>query len=138
MESRITQRIRRQVRRLCGPAQVSECLGSYTHRAAISNHRLVRLENGEVAFRWEDYAHGNRSRLMTLDAAEFIRRFLLHVLPPGFVRLRHYGLSSNRHRAEKIAPCREPIAQTEFSDLRRRSSGDWKSRYEALTGVSVC
>ena len=82
-------------------------LARYTHRAAISNHRLVDLADGQVTFRWKDYAHGSRQGTMTLAAVEFVRRFLLHVLPTGFVRVRHYGLLANRHRLEKRSRCRE-------------------------------
>ena len=74
---------------------------------AISNRRLLALEDGQVTFRWKDYAHGNRQRLMTLDAVEFIRRFLLHVLPRGFQRLRHYGFLANSVREEKLTLCRQ-------------------------------
>ena len=86
-----------------GPAQVLKYLARYTHRVAISNRRLVALEDGKVRFRWKDYAHGGREKTMTLDASEFLRRFLLHVLPSGFVRIRHYGFLSNRLRHEKVA-----------------------------------
>ena len=82
-------------------------LARYTHRAAISNRRLVDLADGRVTFRWKDYAHGGRQGTMTLEAVEFVRRFLMHVLPSGFVRVRHYGLLANRHRREKLARCRE-------------------------------
>jgi ribosomal protein L37AE/L43A len=82
-------------------------LARYTHRAAISNRRLVSLADGQVTFDWKDYAHGGRQGTMTLDAIEFVRRFLTHVLPTGFVRIRHYGLLANRHRQEKLARCRE-------------------------------
>ncbi|HZW34785.1 MAG TPA: transposase [Isosphaeraceae bacterium] len=90
-----------------GAATVLKCLARYTHRAAISNHRRVSLADGRVTFPWEDYAHGGRRGTLTLDAVEFVRRFLLHVLPAGFVRVRHYGLLANRHRKEKLARCRE-------------------------------
>lgn len=90
-----------------GPAQVLDYLGRYTHRVAISNHRLLKLAEGQVSFRWRDYRHGNQEKVMTLAAREFIRRFLLHVLPRGFQRLRHYGFLSNRCRVEKLACCRE-------------------------------
>jgi ribosomal protein L37AE/L43A len=86
---------------------VLKYLARYTHRAAISNHRLVDLADGQVTFRWKDYAHGGRRATMTLEAVEFVRRFLMHVLPSGFVRVRHYGLLANRHRQEKLARCRE-------------------------------
>ena len=86
---------------------VLKYLARYTHKAAISNHRLVDLADGRVRFQWKDYAHGGRQGVMTLDAVEFVRRFLMHVLPSGFVRVRHYGLLANRHRQEKLARCRE-------------------------------
>jgi len=78
----------------------------YTHRVAISNSRLLSLENGRVTFEWKDYAHGSQTKPMTLEAAEFMRRFLLHVLPPGFVRIRQFGLLANRVRKQKLALCR--------------------------------
>jgi Putative transposase/Transposase zinc-binding domain len=90
-----------------GPATVLKYLARYTHKAAISNHRLVDLADGRVSFRWKDYAHGGRQGTMTLDSVEFVRRSLMHVLPSGFVRVRHYGLLANRHRQEQLARCRE-------------------------------
>lgn len=95
-----------------GPQQVLRYLARYTHRVAISNHRLLRLEEGRVTFRWKDYAHGNRHRTMTLEAIEFIRRFLLHVLPKGFVRIRHFGMLANPCRSEQLQRCRELLACT--------------------------
>ena len=89
------------------PTVVLKYLARYTHRAAISNRRLVDLAGGRVTFGWKDYAHGGRPGTMTLDAVEFVRRFLMHVLPAGFVRVRHYGLLANGHRREKLARCRE-------------------------------
>jgi Putative transposase/Transposase zinc-binding domain len=94
-----------------GPGPVLKYLARYTHRVAISNHRLLALEDGRVTFRWKDYAHGNRQRLMTLDAVEFIRRFLLHILPAGFQRLRQYGLLANRVRQAKLGVCRVLLQQ---------------------------
>jgi hypothetical protein len=90
-----------------GPEQVLDYLGRYTHRVAISNDRLVRLEDGRVTFRWKDYQAGNKQKLMTLDAGEFIRCYLLHVLPRGFVRIRHFGWLANPHREQKLALCRK-------------------------------
>ena len=81
-------------------------LARYTHRVAISNHRLIGMEDGKVAFRWKDYAHGGKKRKMTLAAEEFIRRFLLHVLPKGLARIRHYGWMANRCRTQRAALCR--------------------------------
>lgn len=89
-----------------GPEQVLKYLARYTHRVAISNRRLLALEDGEVTFQWKDYAHGGGPKSMTLKATEFIRRFLLHVLPTGFVRIRHYGFLANRVCREKLALCR--------------------------------
>ncbi len=89
-----------------GPAQVLAYLGRYTHRVAIANTRLVEMTDREVAFRWKDYRHHEKARIMTLDAGEFIRRFLLHTLPDGFHRIRHYGFLANGHRAAKLALCR--------------------------------
>jgi hypothetical protein len=89
------------------PTVVLKYLARYTHRAAISNRRLVGLADGHVTFRWKDYAHGGRRGTMTLEAVEFVRRFLMHVLPSGFVRVRHYGLLANRGRHEKLARSRE-------------------------------
>ena len=92
-----------------GPAQVLAYLGRYTHRVAISNQRLLAAQDGTVTFQWKDYRHAGRekSRTMTLAADEFIRRFLLHTLPPGFQRIRHFGLFANRHRRKKLALCRQ-------------------------------
>jgi hypothetical protein len=89
-----------------GPEQVLKYLARYTHRVAISNHRLVGLEDGNVRLHWKDYAHGGGQKTMTLKATEFIRRFLLHVLPSGFVRIRHYGFLANCVCREKLAVCR--------------------------------
>jgi hypothetical protein len=85
-------------------------LARYTHRVAISNHRLLGMEDGKVVFRWKDYAQGGKQRKMTLAAEEFIRRFLLHVLPRGLVRIRYYGWMANRCRRERIAQCRALLA----------------------------
>jgi len=93
-----------------GPAQVLEYLGRYTHRVALSNDRLVSLDDGQVRFRWKDYAHGNRVKTMTLPADEFLRRFLLHILPDRFVRIRHFGFLANRGRTAKLARCRQLLA----------------------------
>ena len=88
-----------------GPQHVLHYLGRYTHRVAISNHRLVSLEGSQVTFRWRDSAHGNQQRLMTLSVEEFLRRFLLHLLPPGFVRIRHFGFLAHRRRAVLLPLC---------------------------------
>jgi hypothetical protein len=92
-------------------------LGCYTHRVAISNHRLVSLAEGRVTFRWRDSAHKNKNRLMSLPAEEFVRRFLLHVLPPGFVRIRHFGFFAHRRRAALLPLCLQLLAATVSSAL---------------------
>ena len=88
-----------------GPEHALRYLGAYTHRVAISNHRLVSLADGLVTFRWRDSAHKNKQRLMTLSVEEFLRRFLLHLLPRGFVRIRNFGLLANRRRALSLPLC---------------------------------
>jgi hypothetical protein len=90
---------------LGGPEHVLRYLGAYTHRVAISNSRLIALSDGNVTFRWRDSPHGNKKRLMTLDVDEFLRRFLLHLLPPGFVRIRNFGFLANRNRATLLPLC---------------------------------
>jgi hypothetical protein len=89
-----------------GPEHVLKYLARYTHRVAISNGRLLSLDSGQVRFRWRDSRHNNRSAVMNLDAVEFIRRFLLHVLPAGFVKIRHFGLLANRNRSQALGLCR--------------------------------
>lgn len=117
-----------------GPEQVLEYLGRYTHRVAISNERLVSLQNGQVRFRWKDYAHGNKRKVMTLDAEEFIRRFLLHVLPGGFMKIRHFGVLANRCRKQKLAACRAAL------QLLPPEPGEPESTKELmfrLTGIDI-
>lgn len=93
-----------------GPAQVLRYLARYTHRVAISNRRLISMKNGNVSFLWKDYAHGCRKRVMTLSAVEFMRRFLTHILPKGFMRIRHFGFLANRSRAQKLQQCRRLLS----------------------------
>ena len=93
-----------------GPAYVLQYLGRYTHRVAISNHRLVSLADGQVTFRWRDSAHHNEQKVMSLSFDEFLRRFLLHLLPKGFVRIRHFGFLANRRRATLLPLCRQALA----------------------------
>ena len=118
-----------------GPEQVLNYLGQYTHRIAISNHRLISLENGQVSFRWKDYANDNAPKVMTLDAEEFIRRFLLHVLPPGFQRIRYFGFLSNCHRKQKLTVCRQLLGVK--SSPATNKVQDWKTQYQMLTGLSI-
>jgi hypothetical protein len=96
-------------RPFAGPAQVLTYLSRYTHRIAIANSRLVAMADGRITFRWRDYAHGHQTRTMTLEADEFLRRFLLHVLPASFVRIRYFGLLANRHRTQLLELCRSRL-----------------------------
>jgi hypothetical protein len=100
-----------------GPHRVLKYLSRYTHRVAIANERLVSIDDGVVRFRWKDYAHHNQVKVMALPAEEFLRRFLLHVVPPGFMRIRHFGLLANRHRTAKLARCRRLLAPSPAPDL---------------------
>jgi hypothetical protein len=111
-----------------GPAQVLAYLGRYTHRVAISNHRLVSVTDHEVAFRWKDYRHRGKTKVMTLDAHEFIRRFLLHTVPDGFHRIRHYGFLANGHRAEKLALCRALLEAPPLEPAARQADDAAASR----------
>jgi hypothetical protein len=122
-----------------GPQQVLEYVGRYTHRVAISNNRLLDIEDDHVTFRWKDYRDGDAQKTMTLGAAEFIRRFLLHVLPSGFHRIRYYGFMGNRHREEKLAQCRALVSTRSVTPEETRSEPptDYRDRYAALTGRSL-
>ena len=118
-----------------GPEQVLQY--RYTNRVAISNNRLVEFADGQVSFNWKDYRHESRIKTMRLDADEFLRRFLLHVLPTGFQRIRHYGFLANRYREVKLEHCRQLLAApapiVELPDV----DVDYRDRYERLTGVSL-
>jgi hypothetical protein len=105
-----------------GPEHVLRYLGNYTHRVAISNHRLVALDDRSVTFRWRDSAHGNKKRLMALPVDEFLRRFLLHVLPRGFVRICNFGFLANRRRAALLPLCFRLLQQPERPQARAVSS----------------
>ena len=116
-----------------GPEQVVQYLGRYTHRVAISNHRLVSLEDGRVVFRWRDYRDGNSQKVMNLSAHEFIGRFIQHILPEKFVRIRSYGILSTRNRPTKLARCRELLRAPAPETVHR----SWKTLLEELTGRPV-
>jgi hypothetical protein len=111
-----------------GPEQVLKYLARYTHRVAISNSRILSVADGKVTFLWKDYADANRTKTMTLDAVEFIRRFLLHILPAGFVRIRQFGFLANRARRKKLALCRTllnapvPLSKATIVDVRDRKT----------------
>ncbi|MCR4303331.1 MAG: IS91 family transposase [Gallionella sp.] len=137
---------------LGGPAQVLEYLGRYTHRVAISNERILGMEGGRVRFRVRDSANGNRKKVVRLDAGEFIGRFLLHVLPSGFKRIRHYGLLGSAHKAANLAAAREaleaptpdPVVVESVEAFMRRVAGiEWlncphcrEGRFMVLQGIA--
>ena len=104
-----------------GPMQVLRYLGRYTHRVAISNHRLLACEQERVTFRWKNYAHGGKQGQMTLAAPEFLRRFFLHVLPKGFVRIRHFGFLANRFRASRLALGQQLLASSSSTQQETRT-----------------
>jgi hypothetical protein len=118
-----------------GPEQVLAYLGRYTHRVAISNHRLLSLKDGDVTFSWKDYARGNQQSTMTLKTDEFMRRFLLHVLPRGFQRIRQFGLLANRRRAEQLARCRQLLGAA--TQATEPLPSNYKCLYETVTGASL-
>jgi putative transposase len=121
-----------------GPQQVLEYLGRYTHRVAIANSRLVACEDGNVRFRWKDYRANNKSKVMTLEADEFMRRFLLHVLPKGFRRIRHFGFLANACRTAKLLVIRTALEAPEPSPTVEHA--DYRQRYAILTGhrIDLC
>lgn len=120
-----------------GPQRALEYLGRYTHRVAISNHRLLSLEDGQVTFQWKDYRseHREKSKTMTLEADEFQRRFLIHTLPAGFQRIRHYGYLANCHRADKLEYCRGLLTAGASGLLP--SSAECTQLKEALTEPEI-
>jgi hypothetical protein len=128
-------------RLFAGAQQVLDYVGRYTHRVAISNHRLLDIENGEVRFTYKEYRADppQSPKTMTLVAAEFIRRFLLHVLPTGFHRIRYYGFLGARHRRVKLARCRQLLGSTAPTATLSppTSPRDYRDRAEALTGISL-
>lgn len=122
-----------------GPEQVLDYVGRYTHRVAISNNRLLDIDNDQIRFRWKDYRHDDQVKTMTLTSEDFIRRFLLHVLPNGFRRIRYYGLLGNRHREENLSLCRQLLGMhmVEPATVRALPETDYLDRYENLTGRSL-
>jgi hypothetical protein len=121
-----------------GPEQVLAYLGRYTHRVAIANSRLASLDDGQVAFRWKDYRHHDKVKVMSLAADAFIRRFLLHTLPDGFHRIRHYGFLANGRRRAKLALCRR-LLDTQ-PPPPPPIEADYRERYRRLTGhdLDIC
>jgi Putative transposase/Transposase zinc-binding domain len=126
-------------RPFAGPQQVLDYVGRYTHRVAISNNRLLDIEEGQVRFKWKDYRHGDQIKTMALDADEFIRRFLMHVLPAGFHRIRYYGFLGNRHRSERLTRCRQllDMTTTEVRADPHSTAKGYRERYQQLTGRSL-
>ena len=122
-----------------GAEGVLQYLGRYTHRIAISNERILKLEGGTVSFRWRDYADGDKNKIMALAASEFIRRFLLHVLPDRFVKIRHFGLLANKRRKYNIPLCRLLLDIGE-SEMKARPQETWQEWLLRVMGidVSVC
>jgi hypothetical protein len=118
-----------------GPESVLRYLGRYTHRIALSNRRILRVEADQVALRYRDYADGSRTKVLTLSVHEFLRRFLLHVLPQGFVRIRHYGLLANRFRRQRIALCRALLAAE--APPTAAANENVRDKLLRLTGVDV-
>ena len=118
-----------------GPQQVIDYLGRYTHRIAISNHRILDLADGKVTFSWKDYKDGAKIKEMTLDAEEFIRRFTLHILPPRFTRIRHYGLLACGHRATKLNRAKALLGLAPVTAKKEREPYD--VLLERLTGKDI-
>jgi hypothetical protein len=119
------------------PAFVLEYLGRYTHRVAISNSRIIQVDNKSVSLHWKDYADGNKNKVMTLDASEFIRRFLMHVLPDNFVKIRYYGFLSNRNQKTKLAKCKELLGVTIEINQEPTNSTKWQDTLLKLTGIDI-
>lgn len=115
--------------------RVMDYLGRYTHRVALSNNRLVKLENDRVTFRYRDRNDNDTVKLMTLDAFEFIRRFLLHVLPDGFMKIRHYGILSNRNTKSKLSRCMKLLGVHPLDPNREKHQEPWQDLLERITGV---
>ena len=111
-----------------GPSHVLHYLARYTHRVAIANHRLIAVADGQVTFRWKDYRHGSHGRLMTLSAEEFLRRFCLHVLPKGFVRIRFYGFLAPRSRPNALPRCRQALDASPPPLVPAASTGETSTR----------
>jgi hypothetical protein len=116
-----------------GPEQVIEYLGRYTHRVAISNHRFVSVEDGKVAFKYKDYRDGNKQKLMTLGASEFLRRFCLHILPHRFVKIRHYGFLSSRRKSTEL-----PVLQGKEIEAKPLEPTQKPNRKPKLSWQEVC
>ena len=124
-------------RPFAGPEQVLDYVGRYTHRVAISNNRLLDIAEGKVSFCYKDYRHEAQQKTMTLQAEEFIRRFLLHVLPEGFQRIRYYGFLANPYRQQKLARCRDLLGTSQPEPAASKVNKDYRDRYEELAGSTL-
>jgi hypothetical protein len=120
-----------------GVKGVLQYLGRYTHRIAISNNRILNIHNGDVSFLWRDYADQNRQKIMTLKAEEFIRRFLLHVLPPRYVRIRHFGLLANRKRKDTLTSCRKILGEGKTVTKQDTRKETWQEQLLRICGLDV-
>ncbi|HWR58850.1 MAG TPA: IS91 family transposase, partial [Thermodesulfovibrionales bacterium] len=120
-----------------GAKGVLQYLGRYTHRIAISNNRILTADNGTVTFRWRDYADGNKQKTMTLKVDEFIRRYLLHVLPDRYVRIRHFGLLANRSRKDNITLCRELLGTPAVIEPHKEKKETWQEQLLRICGIDV-
>jgi len=120
-----------------GAKGVLQYLGRYTHRIAISNNRIIAIRDGNVSFLWRDYADGNRPKTMMLQTFEFIRRFLLHVLPARFVRIRHFGLLANRTRKDNIALCRKILGDGKTATKEKIVKETWQEQLFRICGIDV-
>ena len=120
-----------------GPDMVLQYLGRYTHRVAIGNHRIINIEDDKVSFRWRDYSDGNKNKIMALDVFEFIRRFLLHVLPNRFVKIRYYGLLGNRNRRVILDQCRKLLRIAVIQVNKEYVSETWQEFLLRVCGVDI-
>jgi len=117
------------------PEKLLDYLGRYTHKIAISNHRIIKMESGEVFFAWRDYADGNKKKIMTREASEFIRRFLLHVLPEKFVKVRYYGLLANRKSNTMLSQCRKLLDTVQTSN--KNVNETWQEFLKRVCGMDL-
>ncbi len=125
---------------LKNPKKVMDYLGRYTHRVALSNDRLVKMEGDQVTFRWRDSAENNKIKLLTVEAFEFIRRFLLHVLPDHFVKVRYYGILSHRSRKRKLLWCKKLLGVSTDKEPEELTKETWEDLLTRITGIDprVC
>jgi hypothetical protein len=119
------------------PEHVLKYLGNYTHKVAISNSRITDLKDDKVTFKWRDYKDNNKPKLMTLDAFEFIRRFLFHVLPNGFVKIRHYGILSNRNRKTKLEKCKKLLGVPTQNNLKSKAKETWQELLLRISQIDI-